>query len=764
MTTEDFHTERRCLHVPAATATPPGVSPAPRTALTAMLEARSIALVGASQRPGSLGERMTAQAAASPSRPRLYPVNPRYREVGGLPCHPSLAALPEPVDLVLLAVPDAALEEQLAAAAGRGDRSAVIFGGAHDAPGRPGGLRARLAATAGQAGMALCGAGCMGFVNVARGLRAVGYIEPDQIPAGPVALVTHSGSVFSTLLRSGRGFGFTVAVSSGQELVTTAADYAGYALALPQTRVLALVLETVRDAPRLRRVLAGAAAAGVPVVLLAAGGSDRGQALVAAHSGALAAGDGGWAALSDACGVHRAGDLAELADTLELFAAGRRAPAPPPASRRAPASRPAGRRVPAARRADAAGRGQATGYGLATVHDSGLERAHVADLAQQLGVRFAVIGERTRARLAAVLDPGLEPANPLDIWGTGNDAERQLTEALAALAADPAVGAVALAVDLVPEFDGDEAYPRAVLAAAARTGKPLAVLAGLPSAVDRATAARLRAAGIPVLEGTRTGLLALRHLLGQPVQERDGCDHAGKPARPVRAIRAERWRTALAAGPLGGAASFGLLRDYGIPAVRVRAAASQDAALAAAAGLGYPVVLKTDQPRIAHKSDAGGVRLGLAGPAELAVAYRDLQARFGPRVLVCQTAAPGTEILLGLAADPALGPLVVAGAGGVLAELLADRVVALPPVGHREALAMLRRLRVFPLLAGARGAPPADLDSLAAAITGVSDIAAELGGVLAALDINPLVCGPDGVAAVDALAVPAGTARAPGTT
>jgi acyl-CoA synthetase (NDP forming) len=450
------------------------------------------------------------------------------------------------------------------------------------------------------------------------------------------------------------------------------------------------------------------------------------------------------------------------------------------------------------------------GYGLATVHDSGLERAHVADLGQQLGVPFAAIGEPTRARLAAVLDPGLEPGNPLDIWGTGRDPERQLTEALAALADDPAVGAVAFAVDLVPEED--ESYPRAVLAVAARTGKPLAVLAGLPSTIDRGTAARLRAAGIPVLEGTRSGLLALRHLLVHSAHSAQAA-HTVHPASPASAPpnrglapsapefasptadaddmvaaalpleqqgeqrpegrreeqqgegrwRVERWRTALAAGPLDGAASFALLRDYGIPAVPVRAAVSLDAALAAAAGVGYPVVLKTDQPGIAHKSDAGGVRLGLAGPGALAAAYRDMAARLGPRVLVCQTAPPGTEILLGVVSDPALGPLVVAGAGGVLAELLADRVVALPLAGHQAALAMLRRLRVFPLLAGARGAPPADLDSVAAAVTGLSAIAAELGGDLAALDINPLVCAPGGAIAVDVLAVPAGTARTPGT-
>ena len=174
----------------------------------------------------------------------------------------------------------------------------------------------------------------------------------------------------------------------------------------------------------------------MPVVLLSVGASDAGQALVAAHSGALAAADGAWEALAAAYGVHRVRDLAELADTLELFA----------------------RRVRRCRRQRA---------GIATVHDSGLERAHVADLAAELGVPFAPLGPATRHRLAAALDPGLEPANPLDVWGTGRDTEPLFAECLSALAADPAVAAVALAVDLVPEFDGDDSYPRAVLAAAA---------------------------------------------------------------------------------------------------------------------------------------------------------------------------------------------------------------------------------------------------------------------------------------------------------
>ncbi|MGH3302334.1 MAG: hypothetical protein ACRDOK_11745 [Streptosporangiaceae bacterium] len=295
---------------------------------------------------------------------------------------------------------DGALEQQLNGAAAAGGRAAVIFGSVHGD-----GLRSRLAEIARAAGMALCGAGCMGFANVSHGLRALGYTEPDPLPAGPVALVTHSGSVFSALLRGRRGFGFTLAVSSGQEIVTAAPSFLEYALDLPDTGVLALVLETIRDGDGLRRILGRAAEQDVPVVLLSVGSSAGGQAMVAAHSGALVGSDGSWEALARAYGVHRVGDLAELADTVELFAAGRRACMP-----------------------------SVAGSGIATVHDSELERAHVVDVADSVGIPFAQIGPPTVARL----DPGLTPGNPLDVWGTGAGPRELFGGALVALAEDPA--------------------------------------------------------------------------------------------------------------------------------------------------------------------------------------------------------------------------------------------------------------------------------------------------------------------------------------
>ena len=390
--------------------------------------------------------------------------------------------------------------------------------------------------------------------------------------------------------------------------------------------------------------------------------------------------------------------------------------------------------------------------GIATVHDSGLERAHAADLADELGVPFAVLGEPTLARLAAVLDPGLQPANPLDIWGTGTDAQRQLADALAALADDPAVAAVALAVDLIREFDGDRSYPGAVLDAAGRTAKPVAVLASLASAIDRDAAAELRQAGIPVLEGMRTGLLALRHLLDHA----DSAVTAADPAPVPDAARRARGSALLAAGLAGDVAAgtplLSLLREYGIAAARSDPAADIDAALAAARAIGYPVVLKTAEPAIAHKTDARGVILGIRDPAELAAAYRDLAARLGPRAVVCETAPAGTELALGITRDADLGPLIVVGAGGVLVELLADRAVALPPVGEEQARRMIGRLRAG-LLAGIRGGPPADSAAVIRAITGLSALAIDLGGELEALDVNPLICGPAGAVAVDVLAV-----------
>jgi acyl-CoA synthetase (NDP forming) len=724
-------------------------------AVRAMLEARTIAVVGASPRPGSFGARLLTELERSPSRPTVHLVNPRYDRIGARVCLPSLGEIPGPVDLVALAVGDHALEEQLVLAAGRGDRSSVIYGSAFESGVGMGGLRARLTSVANGAGMALCGAGCMGFVSVAHGLRAIGYVEPDPLPAGPVALVTHSGSAFSALLRADRRLGWSLAVSSGQELVTTTADYIDYALGLDGTRVVALLLETLRRPAALVAALHRAAAADVPVVALTVGGTPGGRAMVAAHSGALAGDDATWEALCESTGMIRVADLAEMTDTLELIGAGRRAPAPP-----APGISPV-HDSGAERALGPVGRGIASvhdsgaernaigpvGRGIASVHDSGAERALVVDVAHSLDLPFADIGPETTARLAALLDDGLDATNPLDVWGTGASARTVLAGSLTALAADPSVGAVALAVDLVHELDGDRSYIEAAIDAWDATTKPVCVLANLPSALDRTAARELRDHGLPVLEGTRSGLLALRHLLSLGAPPTPPAEVVAPEMRGRRA----RWVTRLAAGPLRADEALALLADYGIPGPAAHSAGSRAEALTAADAVGYPVVLKTDRPDISHKSDVGGVVVGLDGPEALAAAYDELAGRLGPDMVVMATAPPGVEMALGVVRDPLLGPLVVVGAGGVLVELLADRRVGMPPLTATAARRMVQRLAVRPVLDGIRGGIVADVGALAAAVVGLSHLAVELGDVIVALDVNPLRCGPGGVLALDAL-------------
>jgi succinyl-CoA synthetase beta subunit len=207
-------------------------------------------------------------------------------------------------------------------------------------------------------------------------------------------------------------------------------------------------------------------------------------------------------------------------------------------------------------------------------------------------------------------------------------------------------------------------------------------------------------------------------------------------------------------GPLETKAALGLLSSYGIPTARVLPAASETEALAAADQIGYPVVLKTGEPAIAHKTEARGVVLGISTPAALAAAYQDLSARLGPRALVFETIPPGPELSLGVAHDPGLGPLIVVAAGGTLVELLDDKAVALPPVTETQALELLGTLRAARLLDGFRGAPPSDKTAVARAITALSALAQDLGDRLEALDINPLICGPTGAIAVDALVIP----------
>jgi acetate---CoA ligase (ADP-forming) len=690
-------------------------------ALQAMLEARSVAVVGASAQPGSFGAELLRQLRVGGFDGAIYPVNPNYTEIDGLACVSSIEAVPEPVDLAILGVGNGKLEAILRSAGRSGARSAVICASGHAVEGEPAPqLPERLQAIAGEYGMAICGGNGMGFINVERRVRATGYSQDPGLLPGPVTFLTQSGSSFSALLRNRRGIRFNVAVSGGDELVTTMAEYLEYSLGLESTRVVAILMETIRAPERFRCALELAAARDIPVVALKVGHGEFARRMVTAHSGAIAGEDAGYEALFEHAGVLRVRTLDELVDTVELLCAGRVA---------------------------AAG-------GLATLHDSGGERTHLIDVASACGVPLAVISETTKARLADVLGPGLPPVNPLDAWDTSGTAHDVFTKCLQALHDDPDAALVAFAVDLVAD-ERDDVYPAVALDTAAATTKPFAVLCNLRSAIDQDKANVLREGGIPVLEGTETGVRAIGHLLARRDFRLRRLTGIEPPT--VDSRRAEYWRARISSGQLGEAAAMDLLAAYGIPTVHCVEVGDPESALEAAATIGWPVALKTAAPGIAHKTERDGVRLDLADETAFRRAYDDIASRLGPRITVAAMIPPmpgAVEMHLGIVVDGQFGPLVVVAAGGLLVEALDDRRVAIPPIGVDGAHAMIARLRISRVFDGLRGRPPVDRIAVASALSALSALAVELGDVLEAVDINPLIAGPQGCMAADALVIP----------
>ncbi|MBA3291698.1 MAG: acetate--CoA ligase family protein [Actinobacteria bacterium] len=697
---------------------------APRaTALDSMFRARSVAVIGASARRGSSGWHALDELVSGGFDGEVYPVNPNYEELSGLTCYPSIDDTP-PVDLALVLVPNRVLEDQVKALADAGVGSAVIFASGHDDRGEPT-LLEPLTRIANDAGITICGANCMGFVDVERRLRALAYPEEELEPGG-ITWLAQSGSAFTALLHNDRGLRFNLAVSSGQELTTTVADYMLHALARGSTKVIALFIESVRDPASFRNAVAVAEERDVPVVALKVGTQAMARRLVTAHSGALAGEEGAYEALFDAHGVMRVKTMNEMADVLELMSSGRRA-----------------------------GPG-----GLATIHDSGGERAHLIDVAAEVGVRFADISAATRAALTESLEPGLPAVNPLDAWGTGNDSDRIFGECMTALLADEDTAGLAMVADLKKD-DPDASYAPLVKRIALATDKPFAVISNLSSAIDAPTAAEVRAAGVAVLEDTATGLAAFRHLF-------EYRDHRAlpelQPPPPPGPEVTKRWRARLAEpGPQSTPQTFELLEDFGIPTIATRRVHSVAQALRAALQLGYPVALKSDKQGLAHKTEAGGVKLGLTSARAVADAYRDLCRRLGPDVVVQAMAPPGVEMGLGIVNDSQFGPVLVVSAGGTLIEVLHDRATALHPIDEPRARRLIDRLKVRPLLDGARGSAPFDTDALVDAVLKLSALATELGNDLGALDINPLVVTHDGCVAVDALVEPGQDASTPAT-
>lgn len=698
-------------------------SPPPRQDLTPLLHARSVAIVGISG-PERFGGIIYNNLAEFGYPGEIYGINPRYETLYDRPCYPSLRDLPKRPDCALLAVPNSRLAAALKEAADCGIPAAAIFANAWSEPGEGPSLEQQLKEIALASSMVVCGLNCMGFISTGQRLPVSGYPVNPKTPAGNVTLISHSGSVWEGFVQNQHGVAFNYIVSAGNEMVTSVADYMQFALADESTRVIGLFLETVRDADTFLIALEQAAEQDVPIVVLKSGRSERGARLAQAHSGALAGDNATYEAIFDHYGVRRATSIDEMMDTLELLSTGMR-----------PQRR-----------------------GVTAILDSGGQRAHMVDLAETIGVEFAAVSEATEARLAAVLEPGLDPINPLDAWGTGNGADEIYFECVLALDADPSTGLNLFAVDLPPSEDEDMSYPAIAEAVLPRLENPMAFLVHASATVGPRQINRLRELKIPVLMGTETGLRAVRHAVEYAAFQRARAQDRGDAREPREVQQPEnldalRRQLETATDALDEHASKQLLNAYGLTTTRESAVSTLTDVLAAAAEIGYPIALKTASGDL-HKTERGGVRLGIADPEELADEYRDFESRLGPRVLVQEMVPDGFELLLGLVFDPQFGPMLTIATGGIFVEVLKDfRMLPLPTTSAKIADA-LASLRGAPILQGVRGRAPADTKAIVQAALSLAALAADLGDHLGEVDINPLVALPDRAVVVDALIVP----------
>ena len=685
--------------------------------LDPLLRPRSVAIVGASGRVDSLGEWSLTNLLKGGYAGAIYPVNPNYPELQGVRCYGALSELPETPDLVIFGVGDHAIEAALDEAIAAGARAAVIQSPlVLDDDATPN-LKARISEKVRAAGMLVCGANGMGFYNVRDRVWACGFDSTDHAAPGNVSLLSHSGSGMSGLIDSDERLRINFAVSTGNEISVTMDQYLDFVLDLPETRAVGLFIETARNPAGFRAALEKSVQRQIPVVALKVGRTEEAARLTVSHSGAMAGDDAAYDALFDKYGVQRVSDMDELATTLILFAELPRVGA----------------------------------GGLVSLHDSGGERQLMVDLCDEAGVPLTKLGKDSVAAIEKVIDPELPAVNPLDAWSRGSaNAREQMTQCFSRMLQDPGAAMGAAVLDRAPYGKVYPSYLGYLQRAHAASGKPVALVAARQGTGHDDAVVTSTHAGFPVLDGIPVFLRGVRALFAY----RDFLQQGRATEPSCDAAVADDWRQLLrGAGTRSEMDSLQMLSAFGLPTARVASVHDEASALAVAENLGYPLVLKTAVQGILHKSDQGGVVVGIESADELRSAYQDMAGRLGPEALIAEMADDGVEMILGVRRDLQFGPIVLLGFGGVYAETLQDVSFALPPFSAEHAKRCVDRLKLRPLLDGVRGAPVADIAAFCELAAGFSAMVDALRDVLEEIDVNPVIVNEDGCTIVDALVV-----------
>jgi acetate---CoA ligase (ADP-forming) len=710
-----------------------------RRDIRALFDPSSIALVGATDKSGwSLNTFANLRSHGFTGPVRL--VNPRTDVVHGERAYRSLSDLPEPVDLVYVMVPTAAVLDVLKEGTRLGIRNYVVLTAGFGETGAEGRRREEeLAGFSRDHGLNVLGPNGNGFINAATGVTPYGLPVLSPLLRGSVGVVLQSGALASSVLAftQARNIGLSLLTSMGNETVISVTDVVEYLVDDPATEVIALFLESVRRPAEFARVARRALEAGKPIVALKIGRSGLASRTAQAHTGALVGDDDVIDAAFRQLGVVRVRSLEDLIITAGLLAA----------------------------------YGPLPGGRLGVVTPSGGASEIIADRAEDEGLELPAFGAETVAELRKIVPEFGSVQNPLDVTGYVVIDPSLLGRALRVVAADPGIDVVMLLSDLprAEPADTGPVYRRYERSADLIAGSPRPVVAVGNVLTDIGPFARdvQERTGYPhLVGGIEHGIQAIgaavrwsevhRRAIGEPRTEPAAAPVAAPAAEPVAA-------PARSPGPIVRGRPAGvwaehraaaLLAENGIPVVPSELATGEDEAVAAASRFGHPVVLKAAAEGLGHKSDIGGVRLGLGSAEEVRRAYREIRAAAGPGALgalVQPQRGAGVELLVGIVRDPGWGLVLAVALGGVWVEVLRDSALRVLPVDAAEVRRALGELRGASLLRGARGTEPADLEAVAGVVADVCRLAEGLGDALESLEVNPLLVRGSRVEALDAL-------------
>ena len=691
--------------------------------ISKLLRPRAVAVVGASEKSGFGGDTCRNILENQADTSHVYPVNPKKETVFGKKCYPTLADLPEEIDLVILCTSQKTIVDFLKQAKAKGAGAAVVYASGYSEVGTAEGkaFEKELVDAAKALDMVVMGPNCAGYINFGDDIFSFAFIGDYKGKKGNIGFVSQSGQFCIDMMKSAE-MKYSFAISAGNSAMVQMEDYLNFLIDDSNTKVIALYLEGVKNPHKFEACLQKAMEKKKPVVILKAGRSPKGQATAASHTGSMAGSDKTYDAVFEKFGVIRADDMQDLRSTASLLATLRVLPKKP---------------------------------AFSAMCLSGGETAVSADTGFLHGIEYPDFSEVTLKKLNDMLPDFATPRNPLDMTAALCYDADAFASGITTVMSDPSIemGLVGLTISDKVTVSNDIMFEGIRRAFEQIPDKPLAVMSFMEAARNKELVERFQNAGIPVLPTTKYGFRALQHL--QDFISHDTIKREARLAIPEAHSANTR--------ALSEYESKKHLADNGVPVDLGYIAKTKAEVKEYAEKIGYPLVMKVESNDILHKSDVGGVMLNNKSLEQAEEAYDKIlanAAQHAPNakingILMQKMLKAGTEMIIGLNSDPQFGPMLLVGMGGVFVEVFKDAALYPVPLNHDEALHMLQSLKSFKLLNGYRGNPPADIEALTDMMVKISDFAYRKKDTLKELDMNPLFVYPkgEGVAIADALAV-----------